>query len=239
MTTTDLRGVYLTEKDLEFLRYLHAVKVSTYDRIHRDIYSGYKITSAGNRIRKIHDNGLIEVTHGRLILGGKRLVSLSQKGYNLYLRTGDELRIELKSDSILHDLELNDIRSSMIHCADVVEYKTENQIQTWNDDFRSINSDALVTISRNGEAFQMPLEYERSHKKASRYNDLVHRYYGDDGISAMLYIAKDYSIMNKVMDIERKLYPWEHPKIFYCYIEDFLKDHHKRFQNFNGSSLII
>lgn len=237
--TTNLKGIYLNDKDLEFLRYLHAVKVSTYERIHRDIYPGYKITSVGNRIRKIQDNGLIEVNYGRLILGGKRIVSLSQKGYNLYLRTGDELRIELKSDSILHDLELNDIRSSMMHCDDVIEYKTENQIQTWEDDFRSINSDALVTISRNGESFLMPLEYERSHKKASRYNDLVHRYYGDDGISATLYIARDYSIMNKVMDIERKLYPWEHPKIFYCCVDDFLKDRHKTFQNFKGNSLMI
>lgn len=234
-----LKKIHLSELDIGLLKYLHAVKVSTYDRVQRDVYPDHKLTSVGNRLRKIHNNGLIEIEHGRLILGGKRLVNLSQKGFQSYVRKGDEHRIELKSDSLFHDLCLNDIRAGFIQCADVIGYRTENQIQTWGECERGLNSDAMAVISKGSAQFSMAVEYERSHKPNQKYESLVAKYYDDDHTSGVLFIAESNQLMNRISGIERQFYPSNKPKFFYGVYSTLMINDSLEFQNFNGDKLVI
>lgn len=234
-----LRKIHLSELDIGLLKYLHAVKVSTYDRTQRDVYPDHKLTSVGNRLRKIHDNGLIEIEHGRLLLGGKRLVRLSQTGFQSYVQRGDEHRVELKSDSLFHDLCLNDIKFRFTQCSDVIDYRTENQIQAWGDKERGLNSDAIITISKGDAQFSMAIEYERSHKPDQKYKSLVTKYYDDDQTSGVLFVADTIQLMNKVMGIEKQLCPSNKPKIFYGVYSVLMTNDRLEFINFNDDRLVI
>ena len=55
-----IKGIFITERDIEFFKYLHAVKIATYDQVHRDNYSDYKIDSVDKRIRKMENNGILK-----------------------------------------------------------------------------------------------------------------------------------------------------------------------------------
>ena len=234
-----LRKIHLSELDIGLLKYLHAVKVSTYDRTQRDVYPDHKLTSVGNRLRKIHDNGLIEIEHGRLLLGGKRLVRLSQTGFQSYVQRGDEHRVELKSDSLFHDLCLNDIKFRFTQCSDVIDYRTENQIQTWGDKERGLNSDAMITISKGDAQFSMAIEYERSHKPNQKYESLVTKYYNDSHTTGVLFFADTVQLLKKVTGIEKQLYPSTKPKFFYGIYANLIISDPLEFRNFNDDKLVI
>jgi hypothetical protein len=72
-----IKGVYLTDIDIRLMRYLHAVKVATYEQIGRDIYPGYHPDSVGKRLRKLEDNRFISMQSNRPDLNCKRVVSLT------------------------------------------------------------------------------------------------------------------------------------------------------------------
>ena len=48
----NLKNIYITEEDMRFFRYLYAVKVSTYERVNRDIYINHKYKGVSGRILK-------------------------------------------------------------------------------------------------------------------------------------------------------------------------------------------
>ena len=127
----DIKNIFITEKDVRFLRYLHAVKVSTYERATRDIYTNHKVKSVSGRIRKMEDNHLLEGWCNRKLEKGKRVVSLTSKGFDLFVKNGEEQRVELKSNSVIHDLCLVDIRHKFMKHDNIKMYLTENEVQTW------------------------------------------------------------------------------------------------------------
>ena len=48
-----LKNIFITKEDVRFFQYLHAVKVSTYERIARDVYTSYKVDRVSvDRIQK-------------------------------------------------------------------------------------------------------------------------------------------------------------------------------------------
>ncbi|MBI2603762.1 MAG: hypothetical protein HYW48_11985 [Deltaproteobacteria bacterium] len=59
--TFRLKGMYLYPRDIEFLKYLHAVKIATYEQIRRDIYGEICIHAVGNRMRKFNGNRLVHI----------------------------------------------------------------------------------------------------------------------------------------------------------------------------------
>lgn len=234
-----IKGVYLTERDLKLMRYLHAVKVATYDQIARDAYSDYSLRGVGNRLRKLENNRFISSTGNRLLLHGKRIVSLTKLGFEQFVKRGDEFVNEFKSQAVKHDLALNDIRSRIVAKSQVRDYQTENEIKTWNARFRKLNSDALFTLDLGKGSFQIPLEYESSMKKTLRYEPIVKKYYQESTMPFVAYIADSQNILDKVSTIERKLYGWNKPKFFYRLKQDFLADEALHLENYDKFILAI
>ena len=107
---SSILGMYISKVDIEFLKYLHSVKVASYEQASRDIYHGLKSNSVAKRLRKLENNKLIEGYRSRTIRHGKKVVSLTKKGFSEFVAKGEEQRIEIKSDSVEHDLSLVDIR---------------------------------------------------------------------------------------------------------------------------------
>ena len=170
---TNLQGLYMSEKDLELLTFLHKVKVASYAQIGRDIYCGYHKDSVGKRLRKLEDNRLIHGGRNRLLCNGKKIVSLTKHGFDSFIKNGTEVRIELKSDAKQHDLVLVDIRHHFLKSAKTLRYATENQIQTYGFNsserdiasFLTLNSDAVIELKFSTSNILIPIEYEGSLKK--------------------------------------------------------------------------
>lgn len=232
-----LKGIYLTEVDLSLLRYLHAVKVATYEQIARDVYCGYSKASAGNRLRKLEDNRFICTKSNRMLLHGKRIVSLTKLGFEHFVKRGDEFVVELQSNAINHDLALNDIRRRIVTASRVREYQTENEIQSWNECYRKLNSDALFALELSRGTFLVPLEYESTMKKALRYEPIVKKYYQEPNIPLVAYIADSQAIIDKVAAAERNLFGWDKPKFFYCLKQEFLSDATPSLKNYDNAVL--
>lgn len=143
--TSKIKGINIDERDLRLFFYLHAVKVATYEQIQRDIYPDICLDAAGLRIRKLEDTKFVDIQSNRLLMKGKRSVCLRKNTFDDFVRKGGELRIELKSDAIKHDLTLVDIRNKFLHSKKTLDYQTENQIQTWDLKHKHFNSDGLIT----------------------------------------------------------------------------------------------
>ena len=178
--------------------------------------------TVGNRLRKFQNNGIVEIVHGRLLLRGKRLVSLSNKAFKVFIQSGEEVRVELKSDSPKHDLVLCDIRSRMLQRPSVLVYKTENELQTWSNAMSYLNSDALVGCQFGDDHFQIPLEYERVMKMSKRYEPFIAKYYHDQSVPCVLVITERKEHAVKLMKIEGTMYSEVEPKLFFATIQDVL-----------------
>ena len=242
---SEIEGMYITEEDKRFFHYLHAVKVATYKQIKRDVYPAYQEESVANRIRKMEDNKLVKGNQSRTVSYGRRIVMLAKKGFNLFLENGEEMRTELKSGSIQHDLSLVDIRHKLLKQQRAKRYLTENVLQTWGDTLfegryshlLDLKSDALIEVEAPKGLLKVPVEYESVQKSATRYVDIVDKYYRKPDIQIVVFIYKESRIMKQIQKVEKKKVGQGRPKFFYAWETDVLEAEVPYFLNFRGDQL--
>ena len=240
-----IKGIFITREDIRFLRYLHAVKVSTYERVVRDIYTNHKVHSIGDRIRKMEDNHLLEGWRNRKLMRGKRIVSLTARGFDLFVKSGEEERVELKSNSVEHDLCLVDIRHKLMKQDKIKMYLTENEIQTWGStlhkegysSFVDLRPDAVVDMQAPKGTVKVPLEYDAYHKSRERYVTFVDKYYNRSDVAIVFMVCGQDRITNVIKDIEEKKAISGRPKFFYALKSDLLKSDSPTFVNCKGDRL--
>ena len=231
----------LNVNDRALMHYLHAVKVATYKQIHRDIYPDYCFRSVCNRIVKLSRFGLVTGSQDRLGLVDGKVISVSKKSFTQFVAKGDEQRLELKSESIHHDIELVDIRAVFMKLPQFLEYYTENQIQTlWptcydmtKKSLVQLNSDAIALVSFQKGTLWVAVEMETTAKAVARYDPIVKKYYSNPEIPLVLYVCTDEEILNKVMKKEKELYDNEFPKFFYLLKSQIHPTEAVTFSNYN------
>lgn len=239
------RRKVLTLKDICLLRYLHAVKASTYKRINRDIFPEYHPKSIPNLIYHLEANNLVSGCITRQMAGGERVISLTNKGFKNFIKNGDEKRIELKSDAVEHDLGLVDIRCRLLMAKRTESYHTENEIQTWGgleideaiESLLNLNSDAIVQLKFSDGPIYVPLEYEIHAKSKAKYISFVKKIYQRNDVFFLLFICGDESILRKVKNIEINEIKNRQPKFLYKLKQDFFLDSTLEFSNCIGDSL--
>ena len=245
---SQIKGLYITEEDIKFLHYLHAVKVSTYSQINRDIYTTYTYESVGDRVRKMENNKLLEGYQTKTVCYRKKILMLTKKGFDAFIKEGDEQRVELKSDSVGHDLSLVDIRHKLLKQERVNVYLTENELQTWGytlyngrySEFVDLNSDALIEVKAPRGILRIPVEYESFHKSKTRYVDFVDKYYSRDDIPIVLLIYRTNQVVNQLQEIEKERIESnnpDRPKFFYALMSHVLKTETPKFSNCSGDEL--
>ena len=84
-------------------------KVALLEQINRDIYNYDRIKSLRERISLFEKLNYIQRVAEPLYFN-KKIVSLTLKGFNKFISPNNKRRIELKSNSVYHDLGLVDIR---------------------------------------------------------------------------------------------------------------------------------
>lgn len=236
---TKLVGLSLFLHDKEFLKYIHAVKIATYRQIQRDCYPSHCLDAVGNRMRKLARNNLVCIQVARLEKSVNCLVSISDKGFKSFIADDQVLRAELTSDAYHHDLTLVNIRSVFCKLPSTVGYYTENQIQTWENEVKDLNSDALVISQLKSDRLSLPIEYESTLKSEARYEGIIKRYYDALEYPLVLFLTEDKTIIRKISDIEKKLFNWDQPKFFYQTINSFSSEDKVSFSNYNKSILSL
>lgn len=215
--------MHITKQDLELLHFLHSVKVATYKQIHRDVYPEKSLKTVYNKVAQISKYKLISSTYDRLGTPVEKVMSLSKHGFKKFVASGNESRIELKSDSLNHDLGLVDIRYLLMNLQKTISYYTENEIQTWwpksddalKNELFKLQSDGLAKLSFSKGNLWAAIEYESTEKSGVRYESIVKKYYRTSDVPLVLYICDDERTLEQIKLAENNIYKGEYPKIFY------------------------
>lgn len=240
-----VQGMYISKVDIEFLKYLHSVKVVSYEQANRDIYHGIKRDSVSKRLRKLESNKLIEGYRSRTVCHGKKIVSLTKKGFYEFVAKGEEQRVELKSDSVEHDLALVDIRYRFLRRPKIKKYLSENELQTWGKShydgiystFVNLNSDSLVVVKGADNLQFLPIEFDAFHKSNSRYEQFFEKYYNSSEVTIALYVCNTKRIMMQLMKVEEQKGNTVHPKFFYILKNDLFENDELVFKNWKGQQI--
>jgi hypothetical protein len=241
---SNLKGFILGPKDESFFSYLHQVKIASLFQINRDVYGYEKFRNVYERVATLERVGLLtQACH--VALPKQKLVTLSRKGFDEFVSTGDERVVELRSDSIAHDVKLVDIRQRLLNSEKVIEYFTENTLQTWperlhSEELRPFVEDrcdaAIKARFPTGEVF-LAVEYEASRKFATRIRETIGKYYNTEEIPAVLYVCADENILQAHMQEEKRNFSKYDPRIYYKTIENFFHDQTLAFRNREGETL--
>lgn len=227
----------LTERDLLVLNFLFEQRVANFEQIANRFFPQTKVFNVYRRLTKlakakfivkigVQTEGFILNVYG-LDESGLSAVS---KGYKFSIT-----KPLYKSDSILHDVALVDIRERFRKTKMVVEYYTENVLQGCgnfldNENFKSfvhLNSDAALTIRTSSGQHNVALEYEVSDKQKSRYEKKLTDYYFAPTIAGVFYICENPFIENLIKRVDVEVGAKSEPKVYTCLRQNL--------QNENGS----
>lgn len=239
-------GVRLKDIDIKLFKYLHAHKVATYEQILRDIYRNERKGTVVFRLNRFEKAGLINGIRSTET-GYKKVISITKKCFKEFVSLDYENVIQLRSDSIAHDLKLVDLRHHITSCSTVVQYFTENVIQTWRkwfieEDLRhfvEVRPDAVIKVRLRERDYFLPVEYDASAQYAARNRERLKRHYLYDDFPALLYICKNQRIMKQLLHCDRKYFSHEDPKIFYALLDQIEQNETLRFYDRDKRSISL
>lgn len=241
-------GYWLTQSDKKLFRYLHQTKVATAIQINRDIYRYDKINTLYHRLALLQKLGFIRsISHQSL--PKVKILNLSDKGFRDFVSDGTERLVELKSQAILHDLALVDIRYCLLKSDKVTRFLTENELRTWNDHWQSEMLSSFIDVRCDGVAFTqltggsvtLAVEYESSCKSNGRVDEIVAKYYRNGDIPGVLFVCEDDEVQGLFVSSETKFLKEKgasgNNKFFYTKLENLLSDPAMAFTDVEGNKL--
>ena len=213
MSRKRTKTVIINHRDRELFSYLYEVKVATAPPIGRDIYQSVSKTVIYRRLKKLLSMKYLKRS---LFFNGARAVSaysLSKRGLSKFIFDKEDDRAIKRSlsNSIEHDIILNDIRHVFEGSPQVKDYFTENTLSSaasFIEDMpqralKEIRPDGFILLEKDGQIYHMAMEYEHTLKYGYRYNILFGNYYLRPEISGVFYICRDQKILKRV-SAERK-----------------------------------
>ena len=242
--------VVITQRDNALFLYLFKNKVANFKQIHRDIFSNISVQTTYRRVGKLIKEGWVE---GVPYMKGKRTArcfSITKKCLNEQLREYIEVEYgHLRSDSITHDLRLNDIRSFFLLKKYVSSYFTENELASNSDlkedseisSYCSVRVDSVVQVTgESGDIYYLGVEYEHTLKSKKRCRQKVKGYYLSQQTEAILFIYSNKEIYNCFIEIEKEFSKEYSPKLFFLSIKDIDSDKQEvTFRNIHGDIIEI
>lgn len=233
--------IEVTERDIDFFRYLHERKIATIDQIGRDCYATLGRDGLYQRLLRLEKESLIQGFISSST-NNKKVYHLTRLCFKTHIKDGETKRNELKSDSIKHDLGLVDIGHVLLKSNFITQYHTENSLQTWPikllgekfEPFVRNNSDGAIELTVKGVPLYFALEYEIALKKSERYNDKIRSYYNEAGITRVLYVLKDESSIKLLMELEKKIDETKRGKFYYTHFDKLVQNQDMTFINWQN-----
>ena len=211
------KRIELTERDKNFLAFLHNYKVLNTALICQFFFNNCHIKNAKKRINKLRKYGYIRshlYTNNKGI--EERAYFLDKKGIDLVRHDSEEnwMRREFESGKINHDLALAVIGEKLRSCEQVTEYQTENILRSFRpyqensrySGFSRMRSDAMMAVNHSETEFLVAVEYEANVKDDQRWEEKLRNYHSEPSISAVFYICETERIKNKLEQIELKIW---------------------------------
>ena len=160
---------------------------------------------------------------------------IMEKTFDRFLREEfpNIFRRQFQSNSPYHDITLVDIRYSFLKRPSVVEYITENLLQSGTDILEDVDHllrhypDGVVRIEISKEIYTFCLEYDAHGKSRYRYEEFLNKYYLDRNVTAVFFIYRKKTAFQTLISLEREIYPKMTPKIFYCSLDKILSSNKK------------
>jgi hypothetical protein len=110
--------------------------------------------------------------------------------------------------NVLHAIELNDIRLSLVRAGLEVLWISESEIRSRNEltPFKYAKDyDAVVTVAVNGHSARFALEYERTAKKESDYLKVANKLSGERAVERVLYLSPSYDVLSFAADYLKRV----------------------------------
>ena len=242
-----INRVAITSRDEALFRYLFVNKVATVADIGKDIFKEISLKTIHRRLVKLSNAKLI-IARGQREHGNRMVYSLTKQGFAKYVGEISSIkRVQLKSDSIDHDLALLEIKRAFKELKQVKGFYGENIIRSGIlDDLKEIkrlkelHSDAIVKLEMNSTTWFLPLEYEANSKFSKRNEKLVRKYYTSPFIPAVLFISKDGKIEKRIQQKEKRKSTQGNYKFYYLDLESVTKGNQQlKFNNLAGEELTI
>lgn len=241
-------GIQIRDVEKKLFSYLFLNKVSISTQIQRDVFSDISHQALYKRLNLLIESGFLTANYHKE-LKGRLVYSLTKKSFAEFV-TGDssnDLRQQLQSNSILHDLDLVDIRSKLKTFKMVESYYSENLIRSGislveNEalkEFKSFNFDAVVKINKDGKNHLLALEYERTLKFSTRYQDYFKKVYSRPDVSAILYICQNKKTQDKIQKLEKAMIQNHWPKVFYTSLNGILANTTATFLNLKNEKITL
>ena len=231
MKRKKIKKVRITERDMEFFKYLYSFKIATLRQIKRDIFPHCSRESMSRRINRLVRENLITTT----ALGRMKTFkgySITEKTFDRFLRYNFAgiTRRQFQSNYPLHDIGLLDIRYSFLQKKSVKEYIPENLLQSGADFLQESDGkhlikhhpDGLVKVEVDKNLYTFCLEYDAHVKTKPRYGEFLNKYYLDKNVTAVFFIYKEVSLFQSLFSLEQKLFTRMTPRIYYCSLDDFM-----------------
>jgi hypothetical protein len=170
--------------------------------------------------------------------------------FRAYISADGELRRELRSDSVLHDLDLVDVAYHLKRSGKVRAYYPENLIASGFftggghgaaglnlRPFAEVNSDAAVDMTFNAGTYVFAVEYEASLKAKLRYKALFDAYLAATGVPIVLYVCRDGELLARLLAYETEFAADSVAKFFYATLSDLKEMMVPTFTNRRGEVL--
>ena len=243
------RRVVIGHRDIELFSYLYEVKAATAAQVKREIFSNVTRSVVYTRLKKLIHMNYIKRS---LFFKDNRAISaysLSKTALRKFIFSDREehaLKRSL-SDSIVHDVALNDIRHKLLNCEQVIDYYSENVLNSSASfvtadefkSFRKVHSDGMIMFKKGDDTFNVAIEYEHTLKYTQRYRDLFFRYMLERDIVAVLYICKDEKVLTRVTRAYEKSSTGNREMIYFTTLDEFYSNPKKTiFRNPNGKDIV-
>lgn len=241
-------GIQIRDVEKKLFSYLFLNKVATSIQIQRDIFLNISHQALYKRLNLLIESGFLTANYHKE-LKGRLVYSLTKKSLDEFVigKSFKDLRQQLQSNSILHDLDLVDIRSRLKTFKMVETYYSENLIRSGLDlvenetikEFRSLNFDAILKINKDNKNHMLALEYERSLKFSSRYLEYFKKVYSRPEVSAILYICENQKALDKIQKFEKSMIQNHWPKVFYTSLNGILANTTVTFINLKNEKITL
>ncbi|MBF0300313.1 MAG: hypothetical protein HQK51_16455 [Oligoflexia bacterium] len=148
-------------------------KVALPNQINRDVFENLSMPNVYRRLQRLTDEQL--VLHHYFTWERKpfRAFSLTPQGFKTFVGGDDanHIRKQLRSENVIHDVQLVDIQNRFKKLSMVLEYYPENYLRSNCDHARivlkenlhNINSDALLKIRFSKDDHYVPLSLKFVH----------------------------------------------------------------------------
>ncbi|MBY0314738.1 MAG: hypothetical protein K2Q26_04420 [Bdellovibrionales bacterium] len=224
-------SLHIRDIEQRLFSYLFVNKVATSSQIARDIYHNRSHQALYKRLNLLIKSGYLYANYNKELCG--RLVySLTLKSFRDFIRIDPNsfLRGQLQSNSILHDLDLVNIRQRLESLDTVEAYYSENVLRSGINlpedellsDLKLHNFDAILKIRKQNQSYLFALEYERTIKFSERYRKYFEKLYSNPTIGGVLYICRDSKVLNHIQQIEESVLAKNWPKFFYSTLPEVI-----------------